>query len=411
MGKFNVLLCAFVCGPLAAQTLPTTIRVSNEIVPPGGMAQVKVLLTSPKPITTGNMSVDLSGVFFDSIDGIALFSPTGDVVGAATVQNGRVNVHFTSPNSTFGSSLDYPILTIALRLSNNVVPGQRFPVILDPSASIWQDLLGASIPFEFQQGSVTVGGSLSITDVVPGGGILAPGATVSILGTGFLPNTKVSLRGMSSSAQYISPNEFRATVHDGGLLDGTLVQAQNPDNITDAYYSYMRGVPQGVSTRPLLASTVPVFSLRTATEAVLPPTISSQVNPDYFTAIALENPSPGDATVTVDAMSGANAVLASTTIVLPNHARISREVSELFGFVLPANGFLHLTSSQPVQVVGLLGRDSTGVVLPIAPVILAGPPAPAPPPTTTSGGGGGGSGGGGGTGGGGGGGGKGTGTP
>src|SRR5437762_1403282 len=113
MARFNILLCFVLSGPLVAQVAPTTIRVTDEIAPAGGMAQLKVQLTSPKPITTGNMSIDMSGVFFDSIDGIALFSSTGDVAGAAVVNGGRVNVRFTSPNSTFGTSLDYPILTVA----------------------------------------------------------------------------------------------------------------------------------------------------------------------------------------------------------------------------------------------------------------------------------------------------------
>ena len=39
----------------SAQVLPTTIRVSSETAPPGGMAQMKVLLTSPMPISSGGM--------------------------------------------------------------------------------------------------------------------------------------------------------------------------------------------------------------------------------------------------------------------------------------------------------------------------------------------------------------------
>src|SRR5882757_9152686 len=172
----SFLLSSLGCLALTAQTVPTTLRVSSEVVPPGGMAQMKVLLTSPKPITTGNMYFDMSGIAFDSIDGIALFSPTGDVGGAAVVNGGLLNVQFTSPQGTLGTFTDYPLLTIATRLSQNTVAGQKWAVKLDPSASIWQDLLGSPISFEFQQGSITVGGSVSITNVAPGGGTLAPGA-------------------------------------------------------------------------------------------------------------------------------------------------------------------------------------------------------------------------------------------
>jgi hypothetical protein len=238
--------------------------------------------------------------------------------------------------------------------------------------------------------------------VIPGGGTLPAGATFSVYGMGFSPNTKLTVRNLNVQAiTYVSPTEFRVTLKQTGTLDGAMFIAQNPDKSTDTYYSYMRGVPMGVSTRPLLAKTVPVFSILTATEAVLPSTISPQVNPAYFTAIALQNPSPATATVTIDARSSTGAVLGSTTIALPNHSRFSREASELFGFTLPTGAYLHMTSTQPVQVEGLLGNDSTNTVLPLAATILAGPPAPVAPPPTVSGGGGGGGGGGN----------KGTGTP
>src|SRR5947207_11306778 len=103
MAKFNTVLCCIACLRLSAQVAPPTIRVTDEIAPAGGMAQIKVQLTSPKPITTGNMSMDFADGSFDSIDGIALFSGTGDVVGAAVVNGGKVNVRFTSPNGTFGT--------------------------------------------------------------------------------------------------------------------------------------------------------------------------------------------------------------------------------------------------------------------------------------------------------------------
>jgi hypothetical protein len=371
-------LFLFICAtslPLGAQTAPTTMRVSTETAPPGGMAQMKVLLTSPKPITSGNMFLDMSDVSFDAIDGIALFNSTGDVGGAAVVNNGKVNVQFTSPKGTFGLDADYPLLTVALTLSNSAIPGQSFPVTLNPSASVWDDLLGTSIAFEFQQGKITVGGSVSITNVVPGGGTLPGGATFSIYGIGFTPQTKVSVRGVNASnIQYVSPTQFLVTLRETGTLDGALITVQNPDNSIDTYYSYMRGVPVGQSTRALLARTTPVFSLATANEAILPPTISSQLNPNYFTALALQNPNPVSANVTVEAHTANGGLMGSQVASLPGGARISREVSEWFGATLPTGGYLHVVSAQPVQVLGLLGNDSTGVVLPVMPNIISGPP-------------------------------------
>ncbi len=391
MVKSTLIFC-LACAPLAAQVLPAEIRISNETAPAGGMVQLKVSLTSPKPIIIGNMSADLSGAFVDSIEGIAMFNATGDVVGAAVVKGGVINAHFTSPKGTFGSTVDYPLLTIAVRLSKFVVPGQKFTVALDPTASFWQDLLGP-VSVLLTPGSITVGGSVSISNVAPGGGTLPAGGVFNVFGMGFSPNTKLTVRGLAtSSIQYVSATQFRVTVKDGGLLDGTLISVQNPDKSTDSYYSYMRGVPVGVSAQPLLAQTVPIFSILTATEAVLPSTISPQLNADYFTGIALQNPSQSPVAVTIEGRSGAGALLASTVVTIPNGARFSGEASELFGATLPTGAYMHVLSTLPVQVLGLLGNEKMRIVLPIAATVLAGPAGPAPPPVTASGGGGAGSG-------------------
>jgi hypothetical protein len=359
-----------------AQTL-TTLRVSSETVPAGGLAQVKLLLTSPKPITSGNTFMDMSAVSFDSIDGIALFSNTGDVSGAAVVNDGKVSVQFTSPNGTFGANADYPLLTIALTLSKNAMPGQIFPVHLDTSASIFQDLTGSPLAFEYQQGSITAGGSVNISNVVPGGGVLPAGANFSIFGSGFSAKTRITLRNLkTSSIQVVSANEIRVTLKEAALLDGTLMQVVNPDGSTDNYYSYLRGVNIGQSAQPLLARTTPVFSINTAYEAILPPTVSP-LNSDYFTAIALQNPNLAAITVTVESHSAAGALIGSAQVALPPGSRITREVSELLGAGLPAGGYLHVLAALPVQMMGLLGNNQTGAVTPVAVTVIS---AAAPPP-------------------------------
>jgi hypothetical protein len=149
----------------------------------------------------------------------------------------------------------------------------------------------------------------------------------------------------------------------------------------------------GVSARPLLARTVPAFSTKTMFEAVLPSTISPMVNADYFTAIALQNPSAADTVVTLESHDSGGALTGSTTVTLPSGSRLTREVSELLGSVLPTGNYLRAISPQPVQMLGLLGNDRTGVVIPVAMVVLSAPaPPPVPVPAPTGGGGGGGTG-------------------
>ena len=359
---------------------------------------MKVLLTSPKPIVSGDMMVDTSGVPFDAINGIALFSNTGDVCGAAVVNGSQVSVQFSSPKGTFGAATDYPLLTIALTVSKTALPLQKFPVSLNPAASVWQGL-GAPAVFEFQQGSIAVeaSSSVNITNVIPGGGMIPAGGTFTILGTNFSPQTKVSIRNLNVSAvQYVSPTQMSVTVRSAGLLDGTLITVQNPDKSTDTYFSYLRGVPVGQSAQPLLALTVPVFSIQTATQAILPSTISPQVNPAYFTGIALQNPNGTPASITVESHNASGSLTGSTTVNLASGTRITREVSELLGATLPTGSYLRIVSNQPVQTVGLLGNTQTGVVLPLSLNVISGPALPPPPPTAPGGGGGGGGHGGGG---------------
>jgi hypothetical protein len=336
----------------------------------------------------------MSAVDFASIDGIALFNAAGDVNGAAVVTGANVDLKFTSPNGTFGATLDYPIMTVALSLKSTAQNGQAFPVALNPSASFWQNLLGLPIAVELKPGGITIGGSISITNVVPGGGILPAGGTFRILGMGFSPKTSVQIGPLkASSIQYVNPSEIRVTVKDGGPLDGTKIQVTNPDKSSDTYYSYLRGVPVGTSARALLSRTVPAFSVRTMFEAVLPSTISPQVNADYFTAIAVQNPSAADAVVTLESHDAADSITGSTIFTLPSGGRLTREVSELLGAVLPTGSYLRVRSTQAVQMMGLLGNDRTGVVLPLAMVVVsAPPPPPAPDPGVSNGGGGGGGG-------------------
>src|ERR1035437_2937846 len=287
----TILLGWVAWASLHAQTavVPATVRMSSEIAPAGGMAQMKVLLTSPKPISGGGMLVD-SGLALGNLDGIALFSDTGDVVGAAVLNGSSVDVRFTSPHGTFGAVPGYPLMTLTTAVPATAFVGQTFQVNLN-SSSFWQDLLGFPIPVELKPGSLLVGGSVNISDVIPGGGLMAPGSTFRILGTGFSTKTRVQLNPLkASSIVCLSPAEILVTLKDGGMLDGEMIQVVNPDASTDTYYSYLRGISVGPSMRPLLTHTVPVFSIGTAIDAILPTTFSPQLNPDYFNGVAFQNP-------------------------------------------------------------------------------------------------------------------------
>ncbi len=87
------------------------VRTLSETVPAGGTAQVKMLFTQPRPITSTGAGFQMSGY---SVDGVAFFSPLGDTAGTAVLRNGKLYISAVSPNADFGTSLDYPFLMITM---------------------------------------------------------------------------------------------------------------------------------------------------------------------------------------------------------------------------------------------------------------------------------------------------------
>ena len=242
------------------------LRVSEEIVPPGGIAQVKVTLTDPSPISSGGTGIYFDPAAFGAIDGIAAFSAAGDVIGAAWVRGNRVDARFLSPQGDLGSSLDYPIMTIAVEVKSDAIVGYKTIVTLDPSASFWSDLLGQGYVQVIKPGSLTVGGSISIRNVLPGGGMLPAGSVVKIDGIGFGAGTTVQVDGATiSSTKIVSPTEIDLTLGESADMYAKRIRVRNPDGSSDTYYSYLRASNLGTSSRTLLASAVPIFSTATLT--------------------------------------------------------------------------------------------------------------------------------------------------
>ena len=84
-----------------------------------------------------------------------------------------------------------------------------------------------------------------------------------------------------------------------------------------------------------------------------------------FTALALQNPGAVAGQATVEMLSAGNQVLGSITIPLPAVSRITRDLAELFPQGANAAVAVRITSAQPIQVLGLLGDDATGNVVPV----------------------------------------------
>lgn len=356
-----LLVALAVCTP--AQTL-LSLKVANETAPPGGMAQVKLFITEPKPISTGYADLLYDSFAYPSVEGIALNPGAGDASGVALVANSRIRVNLSSPLNSVGMNPDYPVLTIAMTVRKDAAPGKVMKLGLGPE-SWWRDLFGSNYSWEVRPGTLVVGGSMSISNIVPGGGDLPAGAVVRILGTGFQPGVKVRISEVDlADTRYIDSGEIQVVLAGRGNLTGRLVKVTNPDGSSDKYYSYLRGTPTGKSANPLLAVAIPIFPAAPHSEGTLAPLALGGQTPGTFIGFALQNPQQTAVGVTLKLVSANGAELDRSNLSLDPGTRISRLPSEIFSTAIPQGAELRVSASAPIQMMGLIGDQNTAVVLP-----------------------------------------------
>ena len=333
------------------------VRTLNETVPAGGTAQVKMLFTQPRPITSTGVGFDMSGC---SVDGVAFFSPLGDTAGTAVLRNGKLYLSAISPSSDFGTNLDYPFLMITMDVPAWIAKGSTFPLALSEANFITPD--GPLTLVDPKPGTLTVAGSVSVRGVFPGGGTYPAGTVISVRGTGFQPGTKLSSKMKTSNAAYISPTELRFSLQQTTTMDTQPILVQNPDGSQVTFYSYLKGAPVGTPSRVLLQKTEPIFQLLThgvATVGPLPTLASGQ-----FVGLAVQNPTPGPVVVTFRM----EATGATSMLQLASGIRVMDDLATLLGVPsLAAGDVVSVTSTSGVQILGLFGDESLGMVKPFLP--------------------------------------------
>jgi len=339
-----------------------SFRVLNSTVPPGGTFQFQLLLTEPKPIGHGSTRPQVPT---GTTTGISLNDPIGQTAGVAIFDSTGMQINFTSPVATFGTNLnlDYPILTIRTSIPVDSPVGLQFPLSIDLANSLWFDAAGQPYPQEIAPGKLTIGGTLAISDVLPGSGFQAAGTRITILGMGFRADSRVNIEGTTLNAgdiQFISPNELDVILPSGVQMEGNRVRVKNPDQAS-TFFAYLHTEPIGQSTHPLLAQTYPLFARQTYTSASLPWNRSGS----QFTGIALQNPGADSATVTLQLQSAAGTLLGSASVSLPAGTKITRDLAEFFAGVSAETASMIIKSSAPVQMLGLVGDDATGDVVPV----------------------------------------------
>lgn len=338
-----------------------SLHIPDESVPPGGVVQMKVMVTEPTPITSGGPRFStLSGSL---VIGIHLFNPTGDVNGVAMVSGSQVSLAYMTSSGTQGS--DYPIMTVAFQMPASATIGTQSQFSLDPSSTWTLGLLGTASMKPISPATITIGGSISITDVVPGGGLLPAGTVVHIQGIGFQTGTQLQLSGFAaSSINVVSSQEIQVVLAAATDMTGKKIQVVNPDGSQDTYFSYLRGIPLGQSSQSLLSSAVPIFSSMTHSQATFASAGFSSTS--QFSGVAVQNPSLVPATVVFTLYSADGVPLGSSTVVVPSGYRMMRETSELAqGIAPPPGSYLTVVADHSIQAFGFLADNSLGTVLPV----------------------------------------------
>ncbi len=366
MKRINILAFIPACALLAANGSNGTtgvtpanameVRTLSEKVPAGGTVQVKFLLTQPRPIASGGSSFFMNAF---SIDGVSIFSPSGQTAGAAVVNNGTLYLSVISPDSGFGTNLDYPFLTLTLDIPASAPTGSITPLQL--GNAVFQ---GPSGPLTFSDpkpGTLTIGGSISVRGVFPGGGTQPAGTVISVRGTGFVPGTKVATKMKTSNPVYVSSTEMRFTLLETTTMDTQSIQATNPDGSQVVFFSYLRGLPLQVPSRALWQQTEPVF--QAVTHALATMNVPSLAN-GQFVGLAVQNPTTGPAVVTFyQQRTGATA-----NVMLAPGQRVMDDLAVLLGGAgLTAGDAITISATSAVQILGLLGDENAWTVAPFLP--------------------------------------------
>lgn len=330
-----------------------SLKVSREVAPPGAIAQMKVFVTEPKPITTGYAGLEFDA--YDDVVGIALAS--GDTAGIAVVRGGQIALSVLSPSGTFGTDLDYPVLTIAGRVAATAQVGVRIPMSIDPASLQLTDSTGAVYPAEVKDGYLLSGGELSIGDVVPGSADLSTGDVVSIFGTGFSPDSKVRLKETPlADVQYVSPTRIDVVLAAPARMHGKAIRVKNRDGFEVTYFSYQRTHRSGSTADPVLRDVVPIFAG--------PPSGMQAIDVFETTAgLALQNLDATDTLAFVEFLDAGGSLLASGTIEVPASSYVVRSLSEIFGSSLGTSGVITVAGAAPLQALGV-EVDASGRVTP-----------------------------------------------
>lgn len=365
MNRFCSLIALLTAAALMGYGQPApgvSLVVSEEAVPAGGVAQIKVSLTEPKPIVRASFMESFDGSYFSGFLGIAAAE---GLTGIAQYKDGTLRLELGGVLRP-PPAKDYPLLTVAVRTRDTLAPGQSTRVVLDLGRSFWLAPGGLPYTEEAKPGSVTTAGTFFVSNVLPGGGTIPAGGRFRVLGEGFLPALKVRAEGATLVS--VSPTEFVMEAKQRIRLDGLRITAEIGKE-RQVYYSYLRGVKTAASTHPALHQMTPVFSPLAAHSALA----ALRVEPGFVNAIGLQNPTAQPVRLQLIAVSLFGGELLQAAVTLAPGQVLFQTPEELLGAPLPVgSASILVTASGAFQIAAAhVSLDGSEITIP--PVITLQP--------------------------------------
>lgn len=371
------ILCILVPG-LLAQTDIASLRIADETSPAGGIAQIKVELTEPRPIIIVKSSVRsaasgaqtrrfsipiraLGGGLLGAIQGARAFSASGNLAGAATVAGDEIRLQILSADGQFGLVPDTPLVVFSAPVSGSAAAGSTASLSLDLGSLEIRKPDGQSYGTESKPGTFRVGG-VSIDRVLFSGDSVPAGTELVIRGSGFVQGGDLDINEVSTvSVRVVNSTEVRALVQQSFSLYGRRIRWRNPGDDEDEFFPVSGSPTAPPGTHPLIAATFPLFgeAANAAVRIAFPATAA-------VPGIALENPSAAPVTVSIRGFQGAASTAFQATRTLAAGGTHVEDLATLFGTANHGLTAVQIEAQQPVRVIGLAGDTAQSVVLPIA---------------------------------------------
>ncbi|MBS1826041.1 MAG: hypothetical protein JST93_12030 [Acidobacteria bacterium] len=197
---------------LSSLIASVALLVSQETAPAGGVAQIKVHLAEPRGLGGLEVTAAFDESGFGDVLSYAVMSAAGDASSFAEMKGGRIKVKILSPSGTLGFLPGQPVLTIAVRVREDVAPGTKLVV---------------------ESGGVTVGGVLSVESMS------RVGNRVEVRGSGFSAQTVVEWEQAAvAEVEYVSPSLLRIHLDGDVEIRGKRLRLRDAEDAVEAFFAY-----------------------------------------------------------------------------------------------------------------------------------------------------------------------------